>query len=147
LVRVGAEREGKQEDRCEYTALLRQPVTHKAARFLVRGPLRGKLMLRCLQTERLDARLVRMRTTLTLDEHIAKALKSIAHQSGKPFEQVVNETLQAGLALKATRKPRPYRLKPVSMGGVLPGVELTKALSIATALEDEEIVRKVQLRK
>src|SRR6478672_7541789 len=56
-----------------------------------------------------------MRTTLTLDERIAKALKSIAHQSGKPFEQVVNETQLSyclpshfQLLLKLIQKP-PFR--------------------------------------
>lgn len=84
---------------------------------------------------------------MTLDERIAKALKSIAHRSGKPFKQVVNETLQAGLAAREAPQPKPYRLKPVSMGGVAAGVDLTKALWLAAALEDEEIVRRLELRK
>ncbi|MCL4798021.1 MAG: CopG family transcriptional regulator [Burkholderiales bacterium] len=89
-----------------------------------------------------------MRTTLTLDDRIAKALKAIAHRSGRPFKQVVNETLEAGLAAReAPPKARPYRLKPASLGGVMPGVDLTKALRLAAALEDEEIARKLELRK
>lgn len=88
-----------------------------------------------------------MRTTLTLDDRIAKALKAIAHRSGKPFKLVVNETLQAGLAAREAPKPRPYRLKPVSLGGVAPGVDLSKALRLAAVLEDEEIVRELELRK
>jgi hypothetical protein len=39
-----------------------------------------------------------MRTTLTIDDRLAKALKALAHRCGKPFKQVVKETLQAGLA-------------------------------------------------
>ena len=88
-----------------------------------------------------------MRTTLTLDDRIAKALKAIAHRSGKPFNLVVNETLQAGLAAREAPKLRPYRLKPVSLGGVAPGVDLSKALRLAAVLEDEEIVRELELRK
>jgi hypothetical protein len=88
-----------------------------------------------------------MRTTLTLDDRIAKALKSLAHRSGKPFKQVVNETLQSGLALRETPTPRPYRLKPASLGGVLPGINLDRALRLAAALEDEEIARELDLRK
>jgi hypothetical protein len=38
-----------------------------------------------------------MRTTLTIDDAIARALKDPAHRSDKPFNQVVNETLRAGL--------------------------------------------------
>ena len=89
-----------------------------------------------------------MRTTLTLDDRVAKALKALAHRSGKPFKRVVNETLQAGLAAgDAPTKARPYRVKPVSLGGVVPGIDLTKALSLADALEDAEIARKLEMRK
>jgi hypothetical protein len=88
-----------------------------------------------------------MRTTLTLDDRIAKALKTLAHRSGKPFKQVVNETLQTGLSVKEAPKPRPYKLKPVSLGGVLPGIDIDKALRLAAALEDDEIARELELRK
>jgi plasmid stability protein len=92
--------------------------------------------------------MVSMRTTLTLDDQLAKALKSAAHRSGKPFKEVVNETLRAGLAAERTRgKPRPYRLKPASLGGVRPGFDLDKALRLADALEDEEIARELAQRK
>ena len=89
-----------------------------------------------------------MRTTLTIDDRIAKALRALVHRSGKPFKRVVNETLQAGLAAgEAPAKARRYRIKPVSLGGVVPGVDLTKALRLADALEDDEIARKLDLRK
>ena len=89
-----------------------------------------------------------MRTTLTLEEQIAKALKSVAHRSGKPFKQVVNETLRAGLvAGHASVKARPYRVKTASLGGVMGGADLNKALRLADTLEDQEIVRKIALRK
>lgn len=88
-----------------------------------------------------------MRTTLTIEERIARDLKEIAHRSGKPFKAVVNETLAAGLAAARERKSRRYRLRAVSMGSVRPGVDLDKALAIADALEDEELLRKTEQRK
>ena len=89
-----------------------------------------------------------MRTTLTLDEQIARALKAAAHRSGKPLKQVVNETLRAGLAAgHSPGRSRPYRVKPASLGGALPGFDLDKALRLADALEDQEIARKLALRK
>jgi hypothetical protein len=88
-----------------------------------------------------------MRTTLTLDDRIAKALKALAHRTGRPFKQVVNETLQKGLVAGEVRKPRPYRLKPVSLGGPLPGINIDKALRLSAALEDDEIARELDLRK
>jgi predicted transcriptional regulator len=43
-----------------------------------------------------------MRTTLTIDDAIAKALQDLAHRSNKPFKQVLNETLRAGGAQEQT---------------------------------------------
>ena len=88
-----------------------------------------------------------MRTTLTIDDGIAKALKNLAHRSNKPFKEVVNDTLRAGLSAKRIPKAKPYRVKPVSMGGVLPGVNLDKALALADALEDQEIAAELERRK
>lgn len=88
-----------------------------------------------------------MRTTLTLDDQVARELKEVAHRAGKPFKDVVNETLRHGLCAKHSRPPKAYRLATVSLGGVRAGVNLDKALSIADAIEDEEIARKLELRK
>jgi hypothetical protein len=88
-----------------------------------------------------------VRTTLTLDDHVAKALKQLAHDSRQPFKRVVNDTLQAGLAARKEPRARRYRLKPSSLGGVVPGVDLDRALRLADALEGDEIARKLQLRK
>lgn len=84
---------------------------------------------------------------MTIDDRIAKALKALAHRTGKPFKQVVNETLQKGLLVAEARKARPYRLKPASLGGPLPGIDLDKALRLSAAIEDEEIARELELRK
>lgn len=84
---------------------------------------------------------------MTIDDHIAKALKDLAHRTGKPFKQVVNETLQKGLLAGESRKPRTYRLKPASLGGPLPGVDLDKALRLSAAIEDDEIARELEQRK
>ncbi|HEX6112546.1 MAG TPA: CopG family transcriptional regulator [Geminicoccaceae bacterium] len=88
-----------------------------------------------------------MRTTLTIEDHLARALKELAHRSGKPFKQVVNETLRAGLGVTHARRSRPYKVKPTALGGVLPGVNLDKALALADAIEDQELAAKMRLRK
>ncbi len=85
---------------------------------------------------------------MTLDDKLAQALKKLAHDSGKTFKEVVNQTLRAGLSAEsAPPKPKPYRVKPAKLGGVQPGINLDKALQISDAIEDEEIVRKLELRK
>ena len=89
-----------------------------------------------------------MRTTLTIDDQLAAALKEAAYQSNKSFKEIVNETLRAGLASKkAPGKARAYRLKPVRMGHVGGEFNLDKALQLADALEDEELVRKLRMKK
>lgn len=89
-----------------------------------------------------------MRTTLTIEDELAEALKEAAYRSKKSFKELVNETLRAGLEAKQRpRRPKSYTIEPVSLGGVLPGIDLDKALQVADALEDDEIVRKLQLRK
>ena len=50
-----------------------------------------------------------MRTTLTLDDGIASALEELAHRFGKPFEQVVSETLRAGLSATGRAGANPTR--------------------------------------
>ena len=89
-----------------------------------------------------------MRTTLTIDDTIAKALKDAAHRSGKSYKQVVNETLRAGLSInRVMDNAKPYRLKPVSMGDVAGAYNLTKVLELADYLEEEEIARKLEMKK
>ncbi len=89
-----------------------------------------------------------MRTTLTLDEDLAAALKAAAHRAGRPFKTVVNEALRAGLTAQG-RQPRPrrYRLEPTALGGALPGVDLDRALRLADALEERAIADKLAQRK
>ena len=38
-----------------------------------------------------------MRTTLTIDDDLAEALRDLAHRTRRSFKQVVNETLRRGL--------------------------------------------------
>ena len=90
-----------------------------------------------------------MRTTLTLDDTLAKELKKRAAESGRSFKETVNEAIARGLmaAEGGGAEGRPYRLEPVSLGGVREGVSLDKALALAAALEDEHWARKLEMRK
>jgi len=89
-----------------------------------------------------------MRTTLTIDDSLAELLKKQAWETGKPFKQVVNEALRAGLEQAgAAQAPRPYRIEPASMGSARPGIDLDRALMLASELEDVELKRKMELRK
>lgn len=88
-----------------------------------------------------------MRTTLTIDDQLARSLKEAAHRSGRPFKQLVNEALRKGLHAMEHPEAHRYRLSPASLGGVRPDLNLDKALSLADGLEDAAIAMKLELRK
>lgn len=88
-----------------------------------------------------------MRTTITLEDALASELKKQALETGKPFKQVVNETLLAGLQRQKALTPRAYRLKPAALGAPLAHIDLTKALQLADELEDIALRAKLEQRK
>lgn len=89
-----------------------------------------------------------MRTTLTIEDALAKQLKEIVHRSGRTFKQVVNDALRAGIRDRhIAESSKPYRLIPQSMGAVDSRFNLDKTLELAARLEDEEVARKIRLRK
>ena len=88
-----------------------------------------------------------MRTTLTIDDQTAAELRERAHRTGKSFKQIVNETLRSGLQEMDKPRPRPYRLKPATMGKPGAHLNLDKALAIADTLEDEAIAEKAEQYK
>ena len=67
-----------------------------------------------------------MRTTLTIDESIMKAIKQKAAQEGRPLKAVVGDALRLGLGLM--REPRAargkFKLTVVDGNGLQPGVRL-----------------------
>jgi uncharacterized Ntn-hydrolase superfamily protein len=88
-----------------------------------------------------------MRTTVRVDNEILEQLKAQARKENVSLTRLLNRTLKAGLqAGGARRRKQPiYREQVQSLGA--PRVALDKALALAAALEDEEIVREVALRK
>ncbi|HEV8230219.1 MAG TPA: antitoxin [Candidatus Limnocylindria bacterium] len=86
-----------------------------------------------------------MRTTVRLDPDLAAKLRKIASERGISFKEALNTTLRAGFGARAGGT-RAYRV-PARRLGLRPGIDLDRALHLASALEDEETIRKVELRK
>jgi hypothetical protein len=87
-----------------------------------------------------------MRTTIRLDDELFEQLKQRARRENVSLTRFINRVLKLGLAAGAAHaRQRPYRQRTKAMGK--PTVSLDKALAISAALEDEEIVRKLSLRK
>ncbi|MBF0290359.1 MAG: DUF2191 domain-containing protein [SAR324 cluster bacterium] len=88
-----------------------------------------------------------MRTTLTIEDSIMQRLKEEAYRNGSSLKQVINTALDLGLRHFEEQPPSlAYKLKTFSMG-FPPRVNFDKALQIASNLEDEEIGRKLEMRK
>jgi len=67
-----------------------------------------------------------MRTTLTLDDDVAKMLDKEVRRTGDSFKQVVNETLRLGLAAAKQPPRKPFVVKPWNLG--LPPFEKVEEL-------------------
>lgn len=82
---------------------------------------------------------------MTLDADVVELLKACVRRSDRSFKAVINEAIRAGLAAQRGER-RPYRTPSRPMH-LQPGVDLTHALRLAASLEDDEILRKLELRK
>jgi hypothetical protein len=78
-----------------------------------------------------------MRTTVTLDPDVEARLREVARERGVSFKEALNSAVRAGLM--AARGAREYRTPSRSLG-LRAGVNLDKALQVASDLEDAEIV-------
>ena len=88
-----------------------------------------------------------MRTTVRIDDELFRKLKEQARKEEAPLTRVLDRTLRAGMhaSQRPSSRKRPHRERTYAMGPSR--IKLEKALALAAALEDEEIVRKVLGRK
>ena len=70
-----------------------------------------------------------MRTTININDAILRDLRALAQARGRPFREIVEDTLALGLARqsKPTRRPR-FKVKPHRRGlkPGFPGVSLNR---------------------
>ncbi len=77
-----------------------------------------------------------MRTTLTLDEDVARRLNAEMRRSGKPFRVVVNEFLRAALSNRPHRhKQPPFVVQARDLGRLRPGLSLDSIGDLLEAVE------------
>jgi hypothetical protein len=90
-----------------------------------------------------------MRTTVEIDNDLIRELKEQGHREGKSLRKMMNAALRRGLTgPTASRSLRRYKCPAVPMGNPLgANLNLDKALILSGALEDAEIIRKLELRK
>ena len=74
-----------------------------------------------------------MRTTLTLEDDVAKMLEKELRRSGSSFKQVVNHFLRLGLTVKQPAR-KPFKVKPWNLQAP-PGQSFDKVEELLEFLE------------
>lgn len=78
-----------------------------------------------------------MRTTLTLDEDVARQARTLSHSLGRPFKQVVNEAMRAGLEfISKPATGKRYRTRAKRMG-MRPGINIDNIAELLDQLDSE----------
>jgi hypothetical protein len=86
-----------------------------------------------------------MRTTVTLDPDVEALIRTAMRQRGLSFKEALNSALRAGLTQNRPGKRR-FVQQTFSLGAER-SFRWDKALAAADAIEDEELNRKLSLRK
>ena len=82
-----------------------------------------------------------MRTTLTLDDDLARELRDLARRKGESFKEVVNSTLRKGLdGEKAVAGLPRFKVIPKACG-FRSGVDVLRLNQLNDELEMEDFVR------
>ena len=77
-----------------------------------------------------------MRTTLTLDDDVAVKLKTESQRAGRPFREIVNETLRRGLeSRRATAQRRAFKITARDLGNLKPGLSLDNIAELVEHVE------------
>jgi hypothetical protein len=87
-----------------------------------------------------------MRTTVTIDPELQTRVREIARERGISFREALNDILRRGLGQAPPAGGQAYEV-PVRDLGLRAGIDLDRAFALAAELEDDEIVRKLELRK
>ncbi len=88
-----------------------------------------------------------MRSTVRIDDDLMMELKERARRENVSQTRMLNRLLREGIKASRGRRPKKvqYKEKTIAMG--TPRVDLDKALALAAGFDDEEILRKMTLRK
>lgn len=82
-----------------------------------------------------------MRTTLTLDDDVARLVADEVHRTRRPLKHVVNDALRRALtSRRSARSLPPYRVVPHDGGRLLPGIDPGRLNQLVDELEVEAFV-------
>jgi len=87
-----------------------------------------------------------MRTTVTLDPDVERLIRDAMRERGISFKEALNEAARIGLRGNEHKRATKFSQKTFRMGEAQQ-FRWDKALAVADAIEDEELSRKLTLRK
>jgi hypothetical protein len=87
-----------------------------------------------------------MRTTVDIESHLLKRLRAEAQRRGVSFKELLQGIIRRGLEDRPPGRSR-YRAPSFSLGNPERTLSLDRALALAATLEDDELARKLSLRK
>ena len=83
-----------------------------------------------------------MRTTLTIDDDLAKGIDRLRQQRGVGLRQVINDLLRKGLLAEAERPEPKVYVAPTFKTGLRPGIDPTRMNQLGDELEVEDSFRR-----
>jgi hypothetical protein len=87
-----------------------------------------------------------MRTTVTLEPEVERLIRDAMKERAISFKEALNEAARIGLSGGGLNRSRKFVQKSFGMGASQ-DFRWDKALAAADAIEDEELSRKLTLRK
>jgi hypothetical protein len=77
-----------------------------------------------------------MRTTLTLEADVARAVQRLCATEGRSLKSVINETLRAGLKRPSQRPRKKFKVAPTDLG--TPLLDVSNVAGVLEILEVDE---------
>ncbi len=105
-----------------------------------RGNCRGAALGDVLTADAVDALMLRMRTTVTLDSDTEALLRQEITLRRVTFKAALNEAIRRGLQSAGKIRRPTYRVKPFR-SGYQPGVDRLRLNQLADQLETENFLR------
>ena len=87
-----------------------------------------------------------MRTTVTIDPDVEALLRRAMKERELSFKEALNSAIRRGLS-ESTRPPSAKRRIPTFRMGFDASYRWDKVLDLAASIEDEELIRKLDVRK
>ncbi len=87
-----------------------------------------------------------MRTTVTLEPDVEQLLRAAMRERGISFKEALNRAIRAGLVPPVPSRKKRFEQRCFHMGAER-YFRWEKALAAAEAIEDEELARRLALRK